>query len=140
MLRQWNISKFVSYTKTAVTRCSSAVKNIAEKAFLSWQVFWEILGNILSNPFEKLEIFLSILRPLWENLTRVTWPPNSTPKWFPSFLLFTHLSYFLFIFYLPWCTLLDFPSVPRIPCNLYLVIEQQDTFIDCCNSQALTPA
>ena len=52
------------------------------------------------------------------NLTRVTSPPNSAPRRFPSYLLL----YFLFIFYLPRCTLPDFPSVsspaslPVLPC------------------------
>ena len=41
---------------------------------------------------------------------------------FPSYLLFTFLLYFLFIFYLPRCTQPDFPSVfslaslPFLPC------------------------
>ena len=45
------------------------------------------------------------------NLARVTSPPNSTPRRFPSYLLFTILLYFLSIFYHPRWTLLDFPSV-----------------------------
>ena len=36
---------------------------------------------------------------------------NSTPRWFPSYLILTLLLYFLFISYLPWFTLAYFPSI-----------------------------
>ena len=55
------------------------------------------------------------------NLTKVTSPPNSNAG--GSRLIFSvPLSYFLFIFYLPQCTLPDFPSdsslasLPFSPC------------------------
>ena len=38
-------------------------------------------------------------------------PPNSTPRRFQHYLLLTNLLYFLFIFYLSWCTLPNFSSV-----------------------------
>ena len=41
----------------------------------------------------------------------VTSPPNSTPKWLPSYLFLTLLLCILFIVYLPRCTLPDFLSV-----------------------------
>ena len=36
---------------------------------------------------------------------------TSTPRRFPPYLLLTLLLYFLFVFYLPRCTLPDFPSI-----------------------------
>ena len=48
------------------------------------------------------------------NLTRLTSPLNSTQKRFMSHLLLTLLLYFLLIFYLPQCTLPDFPSVSAL--------------------------
>ena len=61
------------------------------------------------------------------NLTRVTSPPNSTPRRFPSHLLLTLILYFLFIFYLPRCTLPDFPcsSQACLPFCYLVVIEQR---------------
>ena len=47
---------------------------------------------------------------------------NSTPRRFPSYLIFTLLLYFLFIFHLPRCTLPDFlsksphTSLPYLSC------------------------
>ena len=53
-------------------------------------------------------------------------PPNSICyKMVPSYFLFTLLLYFLFIFYMPRCTPLDFPSITYYLRNFYLVIEQQ---------------
>ena len=53
---------------------------------------------------------------------------NSTPrltfsKTLPSYLLSTLLLYFLFIFFLPRCTVPDFPSVYSlaIPCHFFLL-------------------
>ena len=36
------------------------------------------------------------------------------PRRFSSYLLLTDLLYFLFIFYLPWCTIPDFPSISSL--------------------------
>ena len=44
------------------------------------------------------------------NLRRVTSPPNSTLRRYQSYLLL----YIIFIFYLPRCTLLEFPSFPPL--------------------------
>ena len=69
-------------------------------------------------------LYLSIfsLTLVRANLTRVTSPPNSNTG--GSRLIFSVLySYFIFIFYLPRCTLPDFPSVsslvflPFLPCH-----------------------
>ena len=46
--------------------------------------------------------------------------PNSTLRCFPSYLLLTLLLYFLFICYLPWCSLLDFPSVSILASTVFL--------------------
>ena len=45
---------------------------------------------------------------------------NSTPWRFPSYLLLALPLYFLFIFYLPRCTLRDFPSVSTQASLLFL--------------------
>ena len=52
---------------------------------------------------------LKLVRPY---LSRVTSSSNSTPRRFPSYLLLTLLLYFLFIFYLPRCTLCSFCFFP----------------------------
>ena len=60
-------------------------------------------------------LYLSIfsLTLVRANLTRVTSPPNSNTG--GSRLIFSVLySYFIFIFYLPRCTLPDFPSVSSL--------------------------
>ena len=54
---------------------------------------------------------------------------TSTPRRFPSYLLLTLLLYFLFIFYLPRCTLPDFPSVSSLT---FL------SFWSCCNRTTTT--
>merc|ERR1719154_945076 len=54
------------------------------------------------------------------NLTMVTSPPYSSPRWFPSYLLLTLLLYFIFIIYLPRCTLPNFPSVSSLASLLFL--------------------
>ena len=47
--------------------------------------------------------------------------PNTTPRRLPSYLLLTLLLYLFFIFYLPWCTLPDFPLyLPSLPCHLII--------------------
>ena len=58
------------------------------------------------------------------NLTRITSLSNRTPRRFPSYLLSTLFLYFLFIFYLPWCTL---PLFPSISSQTFL------TFLSCCH-------
>ena len=72
--------------------------------------------NLNSKPAHMILIIrLTVVRA---NLTRLTSPPNSTTG--GSRIIFSVLfSYFLFIFYLPWCTLPDFPSVSSLaslPC------------------------
>ena len=50
-------------------------------------------------------------------------PPNSTPRRFPSCLLLILLLTFLFILYLPRCTLHDFYQfLPWLLCHFYLVV------------------
>ena len=94
---------------------------------LSWQHLW-----YSSSGQTQAEGAAPILRA---NLTRVTSPLNSITD--GSRLTFSVIfSYFLFIFYLPRCTLPDFPSVsslaslPFLPCChlttssiLYLIIQ-----------------
>ena len=65
-----------------------------------------------------------VQQPRRANLTRVTSPPNSNTD--GSRLIFSiPFSYFLFVFYLPRCTIPDFPSVsslaflPFLPCCHY---------------------
>ena len=58
------------------------------------------------------------------NLTthKGTIPPKSNTG-NSRFIFAVPFSYFLFIFYLPQCTLPDFPSVlPWLPCHFYLVV------------------
>ena len=50
---------------------------------------------------------------------------NSTPKRFPSYLLL----YILFIIYLPWCTLSDFPSMTSQASLLFLSCHRTATLI-----------
>ena len=76
------------------------------------------------------------------NLARGTSPPNSTPRRFPYYLLLTFLLYFLLIFYLPHCTLPDFPSVssqvslPFLSCYRTATTSISSlaslTFLSCC--------
>ena len=63
------------------------------------------------------------------NLTRNSSPPNSTLRRFPSYLLLTFLLYFLLIFHLPRCTLLNFPSVSSLTSL---------PFLSCCHRTATT--
>ena len=71
-----------------------------------------IPGNAANNPAELLKSFRRIsscfppgrrqevsVDVARANLTRVTWHPNSTPRWFPSYLLLTLLLYFIFLYF-----------------------------------------
>ena len=72
-------------------------------------------------------MYSTILRA---NLTRVISPPNSTTRRFPSYLLLTLLLYLLFIFYLPRCTLPDFPSVSSLTSLPFLSCCHQTTIVE----------
>ena len=61
------------------------------------------------------------------NLTKVTSPPNSTPRRFRSYLLLTLLLYFLFFFQLPWCMLQDFPFVSSVTSLTFLPCSHRKT-------------
>ena len=54
---------------------------------------------------------------------------NSAPRWFPSYLLITVILHFLFIFYLPRCTLPDFHSVSALASL---------PFLSCCHRTTAT--
>ena len=100
------------YMLSIITLFASLTRNYWYLLFINKQDWWFWL--------DALE--LTLVRA---NLTRVTWSPNSTPRRFPFYLLITFLLYFLFICYLPRCTLPDFLlSLPWLPCHFYLVIEQ----------------
>ena len=62
--------------------------------------------------YQIFKMFIAISYILWASirfqLQICDSPPNSTPRRFPSYLLYPLLLYFQFIFYLPRCTLLDF--------------------------------
>ena len=62
---------------------------------------------------------LDLLTLLRANFTKVTSPPNSTRRRFPSYLLFTFFLHFLSIFYLTRYIPPDFPSFffPWLPCH-----------------------
>ena len=54
-------------------------------------------------------------------------PSNSTPRRFPSYLLLTLLLYFFFIFYLPRCTLQDFPSVSSLAFAIFILSKNNNS-------------
>ena len=66
--------------------------------------------------------------PFATNFSRITSPSNSSPGRFPSYRLLILLLYFLFIFYLPRCTLPDFPSVSSLASL---------PFLSCCQQQQI---
>ena len=70
---------------------------------------------------------------LLANLTRNTSPTNSTPRRFPFYLLLTLLLYFIFIFHLPRCTLLDFFSVSY---PAFLPVVKASSFLTCSHQTA----
>ena len=82
------------------------------ECFIFQNTHFEATRPLLFSVFLLEYLFSSVARRFMSiRLTRVTSPPNSTPRRFPSYLLLTLLLNFLFIFYFPLCTLPDFPSI-----------------------------
>ena len=85
-----------------------------------FQDIWNKGKKIIHYLEWKVEEFLFANREVWS-------PESPQSPDIPSYLLLILLLYFIFIFYLPRCTLPDFPSVYSwLPYQFYLfVIEQQ---------------
>ena len=75
---------------------------------------------IINNYFFKhnsisIDFDVLFIKSIWmDNFTRITLFSNSTPRRLSSYLLLALLPYFFFIFYLPRCSLPNFPSVSSL--------------------------
>ena len=116
---------------------SMNMRNI--KQYYAWSILKNKYVCIYSLNFDRKKIYMYIyqrkeLRYSPRRYLESRIPENSTARWFPSHLLLTLLLHFLFIFYLPRCTLPDFPLVSFLP--LLFCCLQTTTYVPSkgCNS------
>lgn len=77
--------------------CRGRHSNSLSSGSLSWGISFGfssklIYGNYLQNPQSISQTRMSVqsVKPWWQSLSRVTWPPHDDLSWCPLFLCFNH--------------------------------------------------